>query len=435
MGAGELVVRGRSFAGLVLSLRTPAAPRERENRCSDVRRRLAACNARLVNRQSLAIAADAVHCPSRCDRRGRRASRRTQKTMEGAAAAAAIVSRRAPVTPSPPYSILLPCTPGLTPLRHPTRLILLSSPRFLKPTITSARRRMPLGEIHPRAALLRDTGATAAVMGGAYLLVRAFDVLTDGNVIEQVRPLSLSLSLTCTPAGRFLILRTALPLSDLRRLLASFSGRKSESNRIASGLSASGHETTTSMVEAVSDLHQTKEDIDYKETYGRYITQSRRITSTEARYFAAVVPLVNCLRLLIYGLSIASDEGLVKSVTRDGKPEELLRGPLYYVLVLMFCALIFWRESPVGVVALGLMSGGDGFADIMGRRFGAIKLPYNQAKSLLDWESTVKKVAIISLVATLVESLPITQFVDDNISVPLASMMMAALFFSPGSPL
>ncbi|KAI8539721.1 hypothetical protein RHMOL_Rhmol09G0204600 [Rhododendron molle] len=43
-------------------------------------------------------------------------------------------------------------------------------------------------------------------------------------------------------------------------------------------------------------------------------------TSTEARYFASLVPLANCLRLVTYGLSLATDEGLIKSVTREGKP-------------------------------------------------------------------------------------------------------------------
>lgn len=44
-------------------------------------------------------------------------------------------------------------------------------------------------------------------------------------------------------------------------------------------------------------------------------------SSTEARYFAAIVPLVNCIRLVTYGLRIFTDEGLIKSVTREGKPE------------------------------------------------------------------------------------------------------------------
>lgn len=47
----------------------------------------------------------------------------------------------------------------------------------------------------------------------------------------------------------------------------------------------------------------------------------------------------------------------------------------------------------------------------------------------LDWPSTVPRVAFISFVATLVESLPITKVVDDNISVPLATMAVAFFIF------
>ncbi|XP_025679438.1 probable phytol kinase 1, chloroplastic isoform X2 [Arachis hypogaea] len=216
--------------------------------------------------------------------------------------------------------------------------------------------------------LFYNGGATVAVLGGAYALVSAFDVLTHRNILNQ------------------------------------------DSN------------------------------------------------STEARYFAAFVPFVNFLRLLANGLSLASDEGLIKSVTREGDPKELLRGPLYYVLMLMLCALVFWRESPIGVVSLAMMCGGDGVADILGRRFGSMKIPYNQKKSWagsismlvfgflvsigmlyyysvaglmqLNWESTVSRVAVVSLVATIVESLPVTKVVDDNISVPLATMAVASFTFS-----
>ncbi|PKA50624.1 Phytol kinase 1, chloroplastic [Apostasia shenzhenica] len=182
------------------------------------------------------------------------------------------------------------------------------------------------------------------------------------------------------------------------------------------------------------------------------------LDSVEARYFAAIVPLLNCIRLLIYGLSLVTDEGLIKSVTRKGKPEELLRGPLYYVLVLLFCVVFFWRESPVGITSLAMMSGGDGFADIMGRRYGSLKLPYNRKKSwigsismfifgflcsimmlyyfstlgylYMDWGRTVKKVAVIALAGAVVESLPLSEIIDDNITVPLISMLAGSLVFS-----
>ncbi|KAK9283923.1 hypothetical protein L1049_012180 [Liquidambar formosana] len=237
-------------------------------------------------------------------------------------------------------------------------------------------------------ALLQDAGATALVFAGSYGLVSAFDNLTERKVIEQ----SLSRKLVHILSG--LLFMVSWPIFS---------------------------------------------------------------SSTEARYFASLVPLVNCLRLVIHGLSLTSNEGLVKSVTREGKPEELLRGPLYYVLILISCALMFWRESPIGVISLAMMCGGDGVADIIGRRFGSQKIPYNQHKSWagsismflcgflisigmlyyftvlgyfqLDWAWTVERVALIALVATVVESLPITKVVDDNISVPLATMVAAFLSF------
>lgn len=237
-------------------------------------------------------------------------------------------------------------------------------------------------------ALLHDSSATALVISGAYALVSTFDYLTRRNLIQQ----SLSRKLVHILSG--LLFMASWPVFS---------------------------------------------------------------TSAGARFFASLVPLVNCIRLLVYGLSLATDEGLIKSVTREGKPEELLRGPLYYVLILIICALAFWRDSPVGVISLSMMCGGDGIADIMGRRFGSLKLPYNHKKSWagsismfvcgflisigmlqyfsslgffqLDWKWTIQSIALVSLVATLVESLPTTDIVDDNISVPLASMGIAFLCF------
>ncbi|KAI8008409.1 hypothetical protein LOK49_LG07G01394 [Camellia lanceoleosa] len=237
-------------------------------------------------------------------------------------------------------------------------------------------------------AILHDAGATATVMLGAYFLVLTFDSLTQRDLIQQ----NLSRKLVHILSG--LLFMACWPIFS---------------------------------------------------------------SSTGARYFASLVPLANCLRLVTYGLSLATDEGLIKSVTREGKPEELLRGPLYYVLILILCVLVFWRESPIGVISLAMMCGGDGIADIMGRRFGSVKIPYNKKKSWvgsismfvfgflisigmlyyfsalgyfqLDWEWTVERVALVSLVATIVESLPITDVVDDNISVPLVSMVTAFLSF------
>ena len=61
--------------------------------------------------------------------------------------------------------------------------------------------------------------------------------------------------------------------------------------------------------------------------------------------------------------------------------KELLRGPLYYCIILIGITLGFWRHHPAGFGAIALMCGGDGLADIAGRRFGRAKLPWNRNKS------------------------------------------------------
>ncbi|XP_021762335.1 phytol kinase 1, chloroplastic-like isoform X1 [Chenopodium quinoa] len=236
------------------------------------------------------------------------------------------------------------------------------------------------------AALFQDVGATAFLVTGGYSLVSVFDNLTHRNIISQ----NLSRKLVHIISG--LLFVAAWPLFS---------------------------------------------------------------ASPEARYFASLAPFINGLRLVVNGLSLATDEGLLKSVTREGKPEELLRGPLYYVLILALSAIFFWRDSPVGLLLLAMMSGGDGIADIMGRKFGYVKLPYNQKKSWagsismftfgflismgmlyyfsvlgyfqFDWNLTAQRVAVVSFVATVVESLPTAEQIDDNISVPLATMVTAYL--------
>lgn len=61
--------------------------------------------------------------------------------------------------------------------------------------------------------------------------------------------------------------------------------------------------------------------------------------------------------------------------------QELLRGPLLYIAIVVSVTLLFWRDSPIGLLVLCLLCGGDGLADIVGRRYGSTKLPFNHRKS------------------------------------------------------
>ena len=67
---------------------------------------------------------------------------------------------------------------------------------------------------------------------------------------------------------------------------------------------------------------------------------------------------------------------------REGRREELLAGPLLYGLVHTVLTVIYWRTSPAAIVGLAATCGGDGVADIAGRRYGHLlgPLPHNKKK-------------------------------------------------------
>lgn len=171
---------------------------------------------------------------------------------------------------------------------------------------------------------------------------------------------------------------------------------------------------------------------------------------------AALIPGVNIIKMLLLGLGIYKDEGTVKSMSRFGDYRELLKGPLYYAATITFVCVYYWRTSPIGIAAICNLCAGDGFADIIGRRFGSQKLPYNKNKSIAgsiamalagflasigyvhylsrfgfiqeSW-GIVSGCLCVSIATALVESLPISTTLDDNLTVPLASFLIGSLVF------
>jgi phytol kinase len=101
----------------------------------------------------------------------------------------------------------------------------------------------------------------------------------------------------------------------------------------------------------------------------------------QARWLAALVPGAITLQFLAVGLGLMRDDAAVAAMTRTGDRREILRGPLYYGVVFVLLTLVFWRESPAGIMALMALCGGDGLADIVGRRLGTRKLPGHTNKS------------------------------------------------------
>ncbi|OYT59824.1 phosphatidate cytidylyltransferase [Euryarchaeota archaeon ex4484_178] len=87
----------------------------------------------------------------------------------------------------------------------------------------------------------------------------------------------------------------------------------------------------------------------------------------------AIVPLIFALKFLTIGLGLTKDETFVNTMSRTGDPRELLRGTFYYTLVMIFVSL-FWWTHPLAVVAFSILAFGDGFADIIGRKYGKRKI-------------------------------------------------------------
>lgn len=102
--------------------------------------------------------------------------------------------------------------------------------------------------------------------------------------------------------------------------------------------------------------------------------------SGASRFFAMVVPLAFIIQFAAIGLGMREDEAFVNSMSRSGNPRELLGGTMHYAIIMFICTILFFNaggaagnNNPVALYILGALAGGDGLADILGRRFGGEK--------------------------------------------------------------
>jgi phytol kinase len=172
-----------------------------------------------------------------------------------------------------------------------------------------------------------------------------------------------------------------------------------------------------------------------------------------SRWLAALIPLLITVQFALVGMGMLKDEAAVKAMSRTGDRREILRGPLFYGMVFVAVTLLYWKDSLVGIPALMMMCGGDGIADIVGRRVKSPKLPWSREKSLAGslsvflggWLLTMLIFAVyvwagefsgpvsrfllpvtwIALGAMLTESLPFKDV--DNITVTVASILIGHL--------
>ncbi len=85
--------------------------------------------------------------------------------------------------------------------------------------------------------------------------------------------------------------------------------------------------------------------------------------------------------LLIKGLTAREDDEAVKTMTRTGDRRELLKGPLYFTLVMDILGTFFFYQT-AAITAMGFLGWGDGTAPIFGKKFGKHKYKIISEKSL-----------------------------------------------------
>jgi phytol kinase len=175
----------------------------------------------------------------------------------------------------------------------------------------------------------------------------------------------------------------------------------------------------------------------------------------DARWLAALVPFAITVQFALIGLGVIKDEASVKAMSRTGDPREILRGPLFYGIMFVVLTVLFWKDSPTGIVALMMMCGGDGIADLVGRGIKSPKLSWSKEKSIAGslgvfaggwimsalilfiyvnagvfappFSSYLMPLTLIALGTTVIESLPFKDV--DNITATVAAALMGYFIF------
>lgn len=173
-----------------------------------------------------------------------------------------------------------------------------------------------------------------------------------------------------------------------------------------------------------------------------------------ARWLAALVPFAITLQFVLVGTGLIKDQAAVQAMSRSGDRREILRGPLFYGIVFILLTLLYWKESPIGIVALMLICGGDGLADVVGRKWGNTKLPWNIKKSIAGslgmlvggWTfafgiytvfvfagvfsgpiwNKLPAITLIALAGMMVETLPLMDI--DNLTVTATAVILGHWF-------
>ncbi len=155
-----------------------------------------------------------------------------------------------------------------------------------------------------------------------------------------------------------------------------------------------------------------------------------------SKYLNVTIFIVWIILLIQKGLFASYDDEAVKTMTRNGEKSELLKGPLYFVIVATICGTLFYKTFP-GIMAIATLGWGDGIAPIVGSRYGKLKFEILSSKSvegslsmllaafaastffvwlIIPNELDILRILLLSAIATVVEACSPKEI--DNILIP-----------------
>lgn len=165
----------------------------------------------------------------------------------------------------------------------------------------------------------------------------------------------------------------------------------------------------------------------------------------DSQLWASFVPALMLLLL------ITKNKDLSKVISRSGDNNELSRGPAFYTLILLLVTIGYWKNDPIGLIAMNQLAIGDGFAEIIGRNFGKNKwlnstksvegsLAFILSSSFFTYFSlynfnlfedcykySFQEILVISICCSISE---LISEIDDNISIPITAIFINYLLLT-----
>ncbi|MFW9943713.1 MAG: diacylglycerol/polyprenol kinase family protein [Candidatus Sifarchaeia archaeon] len=182
-----------------------------------------------------------------------------------------------------------------------------------------------------------------------------------------------------------------------------------------------------------------------------------------SRWLAMVVPLLFVIQFIAIGTGKMQNEDFVRSMSRSGDPRELLGGTLYYAFMMVVIGILWFyvppdgnlaNATPLALIVFGCLAGGDGFADVIGRKYGGdrkfgiggaektlagvigmfigsflfsfvLVFLFSIEVAIFNVVDLILPIVVVSLVATIVEA--ITPKGLDNLTISIAAIVMVLL--------